>query len=86
MAAEMPLPKRIVVHSHWLVDHRKMSKSLDNVVDPRRIIDKVSVDGLRYFRLAEATPDQDNNFSEKVCVLAGFPSNHFEIDTRIFWN
>ena len=69
MAAGLPLPKNIIIHSHWLVDHRKMSKSLNNVVDPRSIVDKVTVDGLRYFLLAEATPDQDNNFSEKVGVM-----------------
>ena len=66
LAAELPLPQQLVIHSHWLVDHRKMSKSLNNVVDPRAVVNQVTVDGLRYFVLAEATPDQDNNYSEKV--------------------
>ena len=66
MAADLPLPRAIIVHSHWLIEHRKMSKSLNNVVDPRQVADKVSYEGLRYFLLAEATPDQDNNYSEKV--------------------
>jgi len=68
MAAKMELPRRILVHSHWLVDHRKMSKSLGNVVNPASIIDVVSVDGLRYFLLAEATPHDDANFSHKKLI------------------
>ena len=66
MAAELPLPNNIIVHSHWLVDHRKMSKSVNNVVDPKEVVDKVTVDGMRYFLLAEATPDNDSNYSETV--------------------
>jgi methionyl-tRNA synthetase len=29
MAAELPLPKKLFVHSHWLVDGRKMSKAME---------------------------------------------------------
>ena len=66
MAAELPLPDRIVVHSHWTVDNRKMSKSLNNVTDPRRVVENVSVDGLRYFLLAQGVPDDDNDYTDQV--------------------
>ncbi|KAG5460905.1 MAG: hypothetical protein BJ554DRAFT_6993 [Olpidium bornovanus] len=34
LAAALPLPRRIVAHAHWMMDHHKMSKSRGNVVDP----------------------------------------------------
>ena len=34
MAAELPLPKRLLVHGWILIDQQKMSKSRGNVVDP----------------------------------------------------
>ena len=34
MAAGLELPKRILCHGHWLMDNKKMSKSLGNVIDP----------------------------------------------------
>ncbi len=40
MAAELPLPKRIVAHAHWTVNRHKMSKSLGNVVTPNEVHDR----------------------------------------------
>lgn len=34
MAAGIPLPRTVLVHSHWTVAGGKMSKSVGNVVDP----------------------------------------------------
>jgi methionyl-tRNA synthetase len=39
MAAELPLPKKIVAHAHWTVNRHKMSKSLGNVVTPNEVHD-----------------------------------------------
>jgi methionyl-tRNA synthetase len=61
MAAELPLPKRILCHGHWLVNNRKMSKSIGNVVDPFDCIEKYTKDGLRYFLLREGVPSSDCN-------------------------
>jgi methionyl-tRNA synthetase len=41
MAADLPLPRKIVAHAHWTVDKVKMSKSLCNVVDPNDAISMV---------------------------------------------
>ncbi|RHY32428.1 hypothetical protein DYB32_002582, partial [Aphanomyces invadans] len=41
MAANLPLPNKIVAHAHWTVNGVKMSKSLGNVVNPTDIINKV---------------------------------------------
>lgn len=41
LAAGLPPPERVLVHSHWVVEGVKMSKSLGNVVDPTREADRV---------------------------------------------
>ncbi len=68
MAADLELPKNIFVHSHWLVDGRKMSKSSGNVVDPRLLVDRFSGDGLRYILLREGVPHSDGNYSEQKMI------------------
>jgi methionyl-tRNA synthetase len=45
MAAGLNLPKKILCHGHWLVDNKKMSKSVGNVVDPIQCIQKYTKDG-----------------------------------------
>ncbi|MBO1005590.1 valine--tRNA ligase [Pseudogracilibacillus auburnensis] len=55
---------------HGLVraeDGRKMSKSLDNGIDPMDVIDKYGADSLRYFLSTGSSPGQDLRFSmEKI--------------------
>ena len=40
LALGMPLPERLLVHSHWLVEDVKMSKSLGNVLCPNDLINR----------------------------------------------
>ncbi len=40
LALDMPLPERLLVHSHWLVEDVKMSKSLGNVLCPNDLINR----------------------------------------------
>jgi len=56
LSLDLPLPSRLLVHSHWTVDGVKMSKSLGNVVSPGDLADKVGEEGLRYFLLREGVP------------------------------
>ncbi|KAF9779503.1 tRNA synthetases class I (M)-domain-containing protein [Thelephora terrestris] len=49
LALDLPLPKRLLVHSHWTVEKRKMSKSVGNVVDPFEMMDAYGTDSVRYF-------------------------------------
>lgn len=51
-ALELPFPQKLLAHSHWTMDHRKMSKSIGNVVDPIAAIDVYGIDIVRYY-LAE---------------------------------
>ncbi|HTY20019.1 MAG TPA: class I tRNA ligase family protein, partial [Geobacteraceae bacterium] len=39
MAAGLPLPKKVFAHGWWTVEGQKMSKSLQNVVEPNMLID-----------------------------------------------
>ena len=65
MAVDVELPKQIVVHSHWLSDGFKMSKSLGNVVDPIDVMDYYGEDCLRFFLLEHSNIESDCNYSEK---------------------
>jgi methionyl-tRNA synthetase len=48
-ALDLPLPKRLLAHSHWTVNRRKMSKSIGNVVDPFQAIDDLGADPVRFY-------------------------------------
>lgn len=52
-ALNLEPPKTVFCHSHWLAQGRKMSKSIGNVVDPFKVSQVISSDGLRYFLLRE---------------------------------
>ncbi|THH29868.1 hypothetical protein EUX98_g4305 [Antrodiella citrinella] len=80
MALDIPLPKRILSHAHWTVEHRKMSKSLGNVVDPIKAIDEYGIDVVRYYlarvggRFKVDTswdPEQLENVSKEISSLLG---------------
>ena len=50
ISAKLPTPKSVVVHGFISApDGRKMSKSLNNVVDPWEIVAKYPIDTMRYF-------------------------------------
>jgi len=68
MAADLPLPKKIFVHSHWLVNGKKMSKSWGNVLDPKDLSEVLTIEGLRYFFLRQGTPHDDGNFTMTKAV------------------
>eukprot|EP01138_Halocafeteria_seosinensis_P008846 gb/GECG01009042.1/.p1 GENE.gb/GECG01009042.1/~~gb/GECG01009042.1/.p1 ORF type:complete len:614 (+),score=69.61 gb/GECG01009042.1/:1-1842(+) len=61
LAAGLPLPKRVLIHGHWLSEGRKMSKSLGNIVDLNDLKAQYPIDALRYFLLREGRFDQDGN-------------------------
>lgn len=63
LALNLPLPKKYVVHSHWLIDGQKMSKSLGNAIEPVGIINRVSIDSFRYYLLKRSNLDADSDFS-----------------------
>jgi len=81
-ALDLPLPKRLLAHSHWTVNRRKMSKSIGNVVDPFQAIDDLGADPVRYYlaRIGGRFKDDvdwsseqlENNASELQSLLGNF--------------
>ncbi|MBI2064632.1 MAG: methionine--tRNA ligase [Candidatus Yanofskybacteria bacterium] len=65
LSAGLALPKEIFVHGYVTVDGEKISKSIGNVVDPFRVVEKYGVDPVRYFLLREIPSGEDGDFSYK---------------------
>jgi methionyl-tRNA synthetase len=68
MAAGLPLPRKVFAHGWWTVEGQKMSKSLQNVVEPNMLIEKYGVDAVRYFLLREVPFGLDGDFSHAALV------------------
>lgn len=68
MAAGLALPKRVTSNGWWLMDGEKMSKSLGNVVDPRKLADIFGLDQLRYFLLREKPFGADGSLSHAAII------------------
>lgn len=64
MAAKIDLPQQVIVHSHWLSNGVKMSKSIGNVVDPMEMIEKYGQDCLRFFLMEFSNINHDCNYTE----------------------
>ena len=63
MAADLPLPKQLLVHGWIKVDKQKMSKSLGNVIDPVELQKKYGAEPIRYYLLRQIPINQDGDFS-----------------------
>ena len=68
MAAGLAIPCQIFSHGWWTVEGRKMSKSLQNVVDPNRLLDQYGVDPIRYYLLREVAFGLDGDFSHATLI------------------
>lgn len=53
MAADLPLPKRILAHAHWTMDKAKMSKSRGNVASPHELLEALGQDGARFYMVRD---------------------------------
>jgi methionyl-tRNA synthetase len=63
MGAGISVPKQLFVHGYLLMDDRKMSKSVGNVIDPLELIEVYGVDPVRYYLFRAAPFGQDGNIS-----------------------
>jgi methionyl-tRNA synthetase len=68
LAAGIPLPKKVFAHGWWTVEGQKMSKSMQNVVEPNMLVDKYGVDAIRYFLLREVPFGLDGDFSHAALI------------------
>src|SRR3989338_4006340 len=65
ISAKLKLPSQILVHGYLTIDGEKISKSLGNVVDPFKVVEKYGVDPVRYFLLRDIASGEDGAFSYK---------------------
>jgi methionyl-tRNA synthetase len=68
MAAGLPLPRRVTSNGWWLMDGEKMSKSLGNVVEPRKLAEIFGLDQIRYFLLREKPFGADGSLSHAAII------------------
>ncbi|HMF29535.1 MAG TPA: class I tRNA ligase family protein, partial [Candidatus Cybelea sp.] len=64
-ALDEAAPELVFAHGWITVDGQKMSKSLDNAVDPFVLADRFGADAMRYFLLREAPFGSDFSYSEE---------------------
>ncbi len=65
MSAGVHPPKAIYVHGFITSEGKKMSKSLNNVVDPIEYVEKYGADPLRYYLMKEIPTTDDGDFSKE---------------------
>jgi methionyl-tRNA synthetase len=63
LAADISVPRQLFVHGYLLLDERKMSKSIGNVIDPLDLIDVYGVDPIRYYLFRQVSFGQDGSIS-----------------------
>ena len=68
LSAELPLPKKVIVHGFLTINGAKMSKSTGNIVDPIAISRKYGADAIRYFFARNFVFGEDGDFSENSLV------------------
>lgn len=67
MALGLALPRRLIVHGHWLgAGGVKMSKTLGNVVNPEAVVERLGPDALRYFLARHGRVDADSQISAEL--------------------
>lgn len=78
-ALDIPFTDKLLVHGTILdANGHKQSKSLGNVVDPNKQIEKYGVDAVRYYTLAGLSTYSNSNWSE--IELVDFYNNHLAND------
>lgn len=78
MAAGLELPRRELVHGYIIMDNKKMSKSIGNVVDPSSLADWYGVEQVRYYLARNIPTTQDSQFALsdlEECVRADLANN-----------
>ena len=68
MSAQVPLPKRVMIHGFLHNEGQKMSKSLGNTVGPEEWVARYGLDTVRFFLLREFPFGQDGSYSHESVV------------------
>ena len=68
MGAGLEPPRRVFAHGWWTNEGQKISKSLGNIIDPVKLVDKYGLDQVRYFLLREVPFGNDGDFTHQAMV------------------
>lgn len=63
LSANLPTSKQVFIHGFVTAEGQKMSKSLGNVVEPYKIVEKYGTDATRYYLLGALPSYDDGDFS-----------------------
>ncbi len=69
MALDLDLPRKIFAHGFFTVGGKKMSKTLGNILDPNKLVEKFGADAVRYALLREFPFGEDGDISEEKISL-----------------
>ena len=86
LAAKISLPLKIYGHGWILSGDEKMSKSKGNILDPLEIINKYSLDSLRYYLIKEVSFGNDGNISQEKledCINSDLANNYGNLCQRV---
>jgi methionyl-tRNA synthetase len=78
MAANLPLPKKLLVHGYILMGENKMSKSLGNAISPENLAEWYGVEQVRYYLMRHMAITHDGQFDVKDledCISADLANN-----------
>jgi len=68
LALDIPPPKQVLTHAHWTMNHRKMSKSDGNVVNPFYAIQRYGADPIRFYMARDGGIHDDGDYSNEQIV------------------
>lgn len=66
LALKIKLPKTLFIHGYFTINGKKMSKSLGNIIDPIKLVEKYGSDSVRYYMLRKISFGQDGDVSEQA--------------------
>ncbi|KAL8965771.1 MAG: hypothetical protein Q9197_006333 [Variospora fuerteventurae] len=68
LALDLPLPKQIMTHAHWTLNHEKMSKSTGNAVNPFFALDRFGSDTMRFYLIRDGGIKDDRDYDNAYIV------------------
>ncbi|KAK3995641.1 putative methionine--tRNA ligase [Cladorrhinum sp. PSN332] len=93
LALDLPLPKKVLTHSHWTMEGRKMSKSIGNVVNPLYAMNRWGVDTMRFYLMYVGGIAHDADYSNEELIVkykkylqAGFGNLLGRLTRSKLWN
>ena len=66
MAADIEMPKKMIVHGWWLNKSEKISHSLDHAIDLYQLAEHYKSDSVRYFLASSINIGEDGDFSHDL--------------------